>query len=211
LNQTNPYQQRQPTAFISCSLRIEDKSFVDYVEAIVRQMGFCPVGTVGRYDAAPKPIWQQMKDNIKAADCIVLAATPRYLQQDIADKLRTGRGMSEMLHSEIAMAVALDRPVLAFVLEGTDVGSFLPQAVQYITLKSDRSDLMTKWPLIQSYFGNGAAMIEQRWLQENRSGLLKLALGGLAVFGGITLLDRLGSGGDEDDSFDEDTDDEEDT
>lgn len=211
MNQTNPYQQRQPTAFISCSLRIEDKSFVDYVEAIVRQMGFCPVGTVGRYDAAPKPIWQQMKDNIKAADCIVLAATPRYLQQDIADKLRTGRGMSEMLHSEIAMAVALERPVLAFVLEGTDVGSFLPQAVQYITLKSDRSDLMTKWPLMQAYFGNGAAMIEKRWLQENRTGLLKIALGGLAVFGGITLLDRLGSGGDEDDSFDEDTDDEEDT
>jgi hypothetical protein len=211
LNQPNPYQQRQPTAFVSCSLRTEDKGFVDYVEAIVRQMGFCPIGTVGRYDAAPKPIWQQMKDNIKSADCIVLAATPRYLQQDIADKLRTGRGMSEMLHTEIAMAVALDRPVLAFVLEGTDVGSFLPQAVQYITLKSDRSDLITKWPLMQAYFGNGAAMIEKRWLQENRSGLLKLALGSLAVFGGITLLDRLGSGGDEEDSFDEDTNDEEDT
>lgn len=175
-------------------------------------MGFLPVGTVGRYDAAPKPIWQQMKDNIKSADCIVLAATPRYLQRDIADKLRTGRGMSEMLHTEIAMAVALDRPALAFVLEGTDVGGFLPQAVQYITLKSDRSDLMTKWPLIQAYFGNGAAMIEKRWLQENRSGLFKLALGGLAVFGGITLLDRLGSSGEEDDSYDEEeyTDDDED-
>ncbi len=38
------------------------------------------------------------------------------------------------------MAVAMDRPVLAFVSEGTDVGAFLPQTVQYITLKVDGSD-----------------------------------------------------------------------
>jgi hypothetical protein len=209
LNQPNQYQQRQPTAFISCSLRSEDKPFVDYVESIVRQMGFLPVGTIGRYDAAPKPIWQQMKDNIQSADCIVLAATPRYLQQDIADKLRTGRGMSEMLHTEIAMAVAMDRPVLAFVLEGTDVGSFLPQTVQYITLKSDSSDLMSKWPLIQAYFGNAAAMIESRRQKENRSGLLKIAVSGLAVVGGLALLDRLGGTPEDeyqytDDEFDND-------
>lgn len=206
MTQTNPLpQQRQCTAFISCSLRSEDKPFVDYIESIVRQMGFLPMGTVGRYDAAPKPIWQQMKDNIQSADCIVLAATPRYLQQDIDDKMRTGKGMSEMLHSEIAMAVAMDRPVLAFVLEGTDVGSFLPQAVQYITLKRDRSDLMIKWPLIRAYFGNGAAMIQKRWLQESRSGLFKFAVGGLAVLGGISLL---ALANDSSNDIDEDNDDE---
>ncbi len=203
MNQPNAYQQRQRTAFISCSLRLEDKSFVDYVERIVVRMGFVPVGTIGRYDAAPKPIWQQMKENIQTADCIVLAATPRYLQQDLSDKLRTGRAMSEMLHTEVAMAVAMDRPVLAFVLEGTDVGSFLPQAVQYITLKRDRSDLLVKWRLIQAYFVNAAAMIQQRQLRENRSGLLKLAVGSLAVFGGITLLNRLGND-DEDNDLDDD-------
>lgn len=159
-------------------------------------MGFVPVGTVGRYAAAPKPIWQQMKENIQTADCIVLAATPRYLQQDLSDKVRTGRAMSEMLHTEVAMAVAMDRPVLAFVLEGTEVGSFLPQAVQYITLKADHSDLLLKWTLIQAYFANAAAMIQKRWLNENRTGLLKLAVGSLAVFGGITLLSRLGNADD---------------
>jgi hypothetical protein len=167
-------------------------------------MGFVPVGTIGRYDAAPKPIWQQMKENIQTADCIVLAATPRYLQQDLSDKLRTGRAMSEMLHTEVAMAVAMDRPVLAFVLEGTDVGSFLPQAVQYITLKRDRSDLLVKWHLIQAYFVNAAAMIQQRQLRENQSGLLKLAVGSLAVFGGITLLNRLGNDDENNDLDDDD-------
>jgi hypothetical protein len=204
LNQPNTLQQRPPTAFISCSLRLEDKSFVDYVERIVVRMGFVPVGTIGRYDAAPKPIWQQMKENIQTADCIVLAATPRYLQQDLSDKLRTGRAMSEMLHTEVAMAVAMDRPVLAFVLEGTDVGSFLPQAVQYITLKRDRSDLLVKWHLIQAYFVNAAAMIQQRQLRENQSGLLKLAVGSLAVFGGITLLNRLGNDDENNDLDDDD-------
>lgn len=195
-------QQRQPTAFISCSLRSEDKTFVDYIESIVKHLGFLPVGTVGRYSAAPKPIWEQMKENIKSADCIVLAATPRYLQQDISDKMKTGRGMSEliqkramseMLHTEVAMAVAMDRPVLAFVLEGTDVGNFLPQAVQYIVLKGDRTDLMGKWTLIQSCFGNAVAMIQKRWAQEDRSGLIKIAVGGLAAIGGVALLNWLGS------------------
>jgi hypothetical protein len=215
MSQVNPYQQRRPTAFISCSLRTEDKPFVDYIEAIVRQMGFIPVGTVGRYNAAPKPIWEQMKDNIKSADCIVLAATPRYLQQDINDKIRTGQGMlemiqkkamSEMLHTEVAMAVAMDRPVLAFVLEGTEVGSFLLQTVQYIVLKADRSDFFTKWPLIQVYFGNAAVMIEQRWAQESRNGLLKVAVGGLAAIGGVALLSWLGSDTnveDEEDDYEE--------
>jgi hypothetical protein len=219
MHQTTQYQQRRPTAFISCSLRAEDKPFVDYVEAIIRQMGFTPVGTVGRYDAAPKPIWEQMRDNIKSADCIVLAATPRYLQQDINDKARTGRGMleliqkkamSEMLHTEVAMAVAMDRPVLAFVLEGTEVGNFLPQAVQYIVLKGDRSDFFAKWPLIKAYFANAAVMIEKRWSQESRAGLLKVAVGGLAAIGGAALLSWLGSDADEEDAeySDEDDDDE---
>lgn len=210
---SNP-QQRQPTAFISCSLRSEDKPFVDYVESIVRHLGFLPVGTIGRYSAAPKPIWEQMKENIKSADCIVLAATPRYLQQDINDKIKTGRGMSEliqkramseMLHTEVAMAVAMDRPVLAFVSEGTDVGNFLPQAVQYIVLKEDRSDLLAKWNQVQSYFANAAAMIEKRWAQESRSGLIKIAVGGLAAVGSIALLGWLGGDAvDEDEDYSDD-------
>jgi hypothetical protein len=211
MSQVSPYQARKATAFISCSLRSEDKPFVDYIEAIVRQMGFVPFGTIGRHDASPKPIWEQMKDNIKSADCIVLAATPRYLQQDISDKLRTGRAMSEQLHTEVGMAVAADRPVLAFVLEGTDVGNFLPQAVQHIVLKQDQSDFFAKWPVIQAYCYNARLMIEKRWAEDDRNGAIKWIMRGLAVVGGLALLGLAGnsSDGEDDEGADEDYSDEE--
>jgi len=185
-------QQRQPRAFISCSLRQEDKQFVDLVIAITRTFGFQPMGTVGRYSAAPRPIWEQIRDGIQSADCIVLAATPRYIQQDIYDRKRTGKGISEMLHVEVGMAVATGRPILAFVLEGTDVGSFLPQTVQYITLRAnDRVNLQTKWPLIANYFRSALAIIQERWRQENRNDLLKLVGVVLATIGAATIIDSI--------------------
>ena len=183
-------QQRQPRAFISCSLRPEDKPFVDFVEAITRSFGFQPMGTVGKYTAAPMPIWEQMRDGIQSADCIVLAATPRYIQQDIYDRKQTGRGISEMLHVEVGMAVATERPILAFVLEGTDVGSFLPQTVQYIILRpNDKADLQAKWPLIANYFRSALAIIQERWRRENRNDLLKCVGTILATIGAATIID----------------------
>lgn len=182
-------QERRPRAFISCSLRKEDKAFVELVVAIVRRFGFHPTGTVGKYAAAPKPVWQQMRDGIQSADCIVLAATPRYVQQDIQDKKTTKKGISEMLHTEVGMAVAMDRPVLAFVLEGTSVGSFLPQAVQYIELRpDDQEDLQTQWPLIANYFRSALAMIQERWRREKRDDLLKLVGTVLGIIGAATVI-----------------------
>ena len=182
-------QQRQPQAFISCSLRQEDKSFVDLVEAITKRFGFHPMGTVGRYNTAPSPIWEQMRDGIQAADCIVLVATPKYIQQDIYDREKTRKGISEMLHVEVGMAIATGRPILAFVLEGTDVGSFLPQTVQYITLRmNDRDDVKSKWPLIANYFRSAFAIIQERWRQENRNDLLGLGKKILGAIGAATII-----------------------
>ncbi len=185
-------QQRQLHAFISCSLRKEDRSFVDSVEAITRRFGFHPMGTVGRYTAAPRPIWEQMRDEIQAADCIILAATPKYIQQDIYDRRETGRGIPEMLHVEVGMAVATGRPILAFVLEGTNVGSFLPQTVQYITLRlNDRVDLQAKWPLIANYFRSALAIIQERWRQENRNDRLRGVRTILSIIGAATIIDSI--------------------
>ena len=188
-------EKMRPSAFISCSLREEDKPFVNFIEAIVERFGFQPTGTVGKYSAAPKPIWKQILDGIKSADCVVLVATPRYVQQDIHNREKTGKGISEMLHVEVGMAVACKRPVLAFVLEGTDVGSFLPQFVQYITLKSDdRVDLQAKWPIIADYFRSAFTIIQERWRQEKRDDLLKLSALILGIIGAATIVDSIFSG-----------------
>lgn len=126
-------QPAKPRAFISSSLRDEDRPFVDWVERIALEFGFDPIGPVGKNLAAPRPIHLQMKEGIKNTDCMILVATPRYVQQDLQDTTKTGQGISELLHVEVGMASMADRPVLAFVKQGTDVGGFLPQAVQYRT------------------------------------------------------------------------------
>lgn len=182
---------RLPKAFISCSLRTEDALFVQYITSITKQFGFQPMGTVGAYAAAPKPIWEQMRD-IAAADCVVLVATPRYILQDIHDKSVTGKGISEMLHVEVGMAMASKRPVLAFVQEGTNVGAFLPQAVQYITLRlHDRPQLESTWPIISNYFRSALAIIQERWREEQRNDLSRGVGIVLGIIGAATVADWL--------------------
>jgi hypothetical protein len=150
------------------------------------------MGTIGKHEAAPRPIWEQMRDGIKTADCIVLAATPRYLQQDVHDREKTGKGISELLHVEVGMAVMAERPILAFVQEGTNVGAFLPSAVQYIELwPRDRTDLEVKWSMIARYFENALVMIRDRWQREKKDDLVKaigIFLGGI---GALTLIDAI--------------------
>lgn len=187
-----PNQERRPRAFVSCSLRQEDAQFVDMVVAITRRFGFEPMGTVGKFAASPQPIWEQMKAGIQAADCVVLAATPRYLQQDLGDKEKTGKGISEMLHVEVGMAVANNRPILAFALEGTDMGTFLPQTVQFIPLRlNDINDLKSKWPMIGNYFRSAWAIIQNRWQEESKNDWLKLGGLMLGLIGAATVIDSI--------------------
>ena len=55
-------------AFISCSLREEDKDFVNGIEKIVRSFKFEPFGTVGRHSIAPRNVAEHIKENIIKAD-----------------------------------------------------------------------------------------------------------------------------------------------
>ncbi len=190
---------RKPQAFISCSLRAEDNNFVDLVERITSHFGFTPMGTVGRHAAAPRPIWHQMKDNIEKADCLVLAATPRYVQEDVHDRTKTGKGISELLHVEVGMAAAFGRPVLAFVQEGTTVGGFLPAFVQYHVLKTrDYTDLNEKLPVIGRAFMAAREMVEARWKKDRDAAVIDGRIKAFGVIGvgyvGKTVLDWLFTG-----------------
>jgi len=183
--------QPRPRAFISCSLREEDRPFVDYIEWIVMMCGFEPFGTVGRYSAAPIPICQHMDEGIKQADCLVLVATPRYLSQDIHERQKTGRCMSEMLHVEVGMAYVLGKPVIAFVQEGTDVGGFIPQVTQYISLRyDDRQQLESKSHLINDCFYRALSTILESNKKRENADIGKVIGWALAFYGGFTLLDK---------------------
>lgn len=184
--------QRLPTAFVSCSLHEEDKAFVDWMFAVIPRFGFHPTGPVGLKMFAPKPIPSQMVEGIKGSDCLILIATPRYLQEDLHNRAVTGKGISEMLHVEVGMASMADRPVLAFVQKGTDVGGFLPSLVQYIEIDpSDANDIKAKWPAMANYFRSGLVMIQERWVKENRTNLIKGIGMVLGLIGGAAVVDSI--------------------
>jgi hypothetical protein len=66
------------TAFLSCSLRQEDRPFIKYIEKILIAHKIKPIGTVGLFSAAPINTAEHMKKNIPLADFVVIVATSRY-------------------------------------------------------------------------------------------------------------------------------------
>ena len=157
-------QERKALAFISTSLRKEDKPFVDLVEEITLENGLEPYGTVGKYSAAPLPIWDHMMENIPKADCVIMAATPRYFQEDIYDRGEIRQAISEFVYAEGIIATILGKPLLIFCQENVNLGSLLPQRTQYITLKSrEDANQQDKRELIKSYFANTLEKIKENW------------------------------------------------
>lgn len=178
------------TAFVSCSLRHEDKPFVDLIERILLAHQIMPIGTVGLYSAAPENPAQSMRRNIENVDMVVIVATPRYIQRD----LQTGSinyGLSEMVHVETGIAYAFGKPVVLFVQEGTFVGNFLPNVTQYIVLNGMQYDLDNKWGLINSLLNNAHTFIEQIKAQRSRSELGNFFKHALAFVGGAFILDSM--------------------
>jgi hypothetical protein len=75
--------EQKPLAFISTSLLEEDRRFVELIEKLSKENGFEPMGTVGRYSASPISLWDHMIEKIQESDCVIMAATPRYIQTDV--------------------------------------------------------------------------------------------------------------------------------
>ena len=178
------------TAFLSCSLRQEDRPFIEYIERILKSHRIKLIGTVGLFSASPTNTAEHMKKNIPLADFVVIVATPRYLQKD----LKTGKlsyGLSEMVHVETGMAYMADKPVVVFVQEGTDVGSFLPNVTQYIILNGRQEDLQMKWGLINSLIRNAYNIVRQIKEQAANKSFWGALTTGLAIFGGIKLAEAL--------------------
>ena len=177
-------------AFISCSLREEDKSFIDFVEKILKSYKIRPFGTVGRYSASPENPVSLMKKNIPTADLIVICATPRYFQKDLHNG-KISYGLPEMVHVETGMAYMANKPVVVFVKQGTDVGSFIPNITQYITLNGDYEDFKVKKRQIFSLLNNAYRLVKDIENNKDLKRLGKIALWSFAIFGGYEFFQGL--------------------
>jgi hypothetical protein len=176
------------TAFLSCSLRPEDSPFIELVEKILIAHKIKPIGTVGKFSAAPTNTAELMKQNIPNADLVVIAATPRYLQKDIKTE-QINYGLSEMVHVETGMAYMANKPVVVFVQKGTHVGNFLPNITQYITLNGEQEDLNNKWALINSLLINAYDIIRQLRDRAANESFWKALTTGFAIYGGVKLFE----------------------
>lgn len=154
-------------AFVSCSLRAEDKPFVDFIFSILEAFHIKPFGTVGMLSAAPENPIESMKKNIKDADIVVVCATPRYIQKDI-QKGNESNGLSEMIHVETGMALISEKPVVAFVKKGTNVGSAIPNITQYVELTGTEDDFHEKEDRISSLLNNAYKLFRKNYLQKKK-------------------------------------------
>lgn len=174
-------------AFISCSLREEDREFNDQVESLLKQHNIEPFGTVGKYSVSPESIAESMKKNIPLADLVVIIATPRYLQKDLKSDV-ISQGLSEMVHVETGIAYALNKPVVVFVQKDTNIGNFLPGITQYIELDKLESELDKKLYLIQDLLNNALAIIKKMKASQETSAWKNLLLWVFAIIGGLKVL-----------------------
>lgn len=174
-------------AFVSCSLRPEDRHFVDLVANILHYYQIRPFGTVGLYDSSTDNPAQLMKANIEKSDFVVIVATKRYLTKDNYNG-KESNSLSEMIHTEAGMAFAKSKPVVVFVQEGANVGSFIPNITQYITLDGSQQNLVSQANLIMHLINNAYQKSEEIKIQSIWKGLGQIVVGGLAVFGGLSLL-----------------------
>lgn len=185
-----PQQPYAATAFVSCSLRQEDKAFIDFIENILKAYYIQPIGTVGRYSAAAVNTAELMRQNIPVADMVVIVATTRFIQKDIHSG-NASSAISEMLHVESGIAYAFNKPIVVFVQKGTYVGNFLPNITQYITLDGSQKDLDEKYNLIQSLLLSANDISTKNKIKQESLNLQNFVAAGLAVFGGVKLFEAI--------------------
>jgi nucleosome binding factor SPN SPT16 subunit len=177
-------------AFLSCSLRVEDKPFIDLVESILLANNIIPFGTVGKYSASPENPTELMRKNIHSADIAIIVVTPRYNQKDIGTN-KEYFAPSEMIHSEVAMAYMANKPVVVFVKEGTDVGSFISNITQYIVLEGTFEDYLSKQILVKSLLENTSSKLEVIQDNEFANDFRDFIITAFALYGGYSLLKNL--------------------
>ena len=162
-----PKHEYYARAFVSCSLRPEDEPFVDFVCDLLDAYHIKPIGTVGKFFVAPENPIDSMKKNIKDADIVVICATPRYTLKDIYNGNETN-GLSEMIHVETGMALSTEKPIVAFVKEGTNVGSVIPNITQYVVLSGTKKDYKEKENIVSSLLNNAYKLFRDKFIQREK-------------------------------------------
>lgn len=167
-------------AFITRSLRPEDRVIGDEIVTIIKEWGF-NTNTVDFPDrVSDEELRNTIKDEINKSDCLIAIASPRYL-----DALSGVWRTFPYLHAELGIAFGQNYPIL--ILSDNKVAlDGLPSALKEYVVEFNansfdeiRNKISPVMPIFRDYVSN------KKW-NEFLSTLGKIALGaGLLVLGGM--------------------------
>ncbi len=178
-------------AFLSCSIRPQDRYWVDFVrEKVLRPngIGCC---TVGVDVSAPQPPLDTMREWIEKSDCVVAIATARFEARDIQcpqDKLLL---LPYAVDEELLMGWLSGKPLVVFKAEGLSATGILG-AQKTTWIQFDPSDSLSlrrqsTHPLIISMLRNLLRELKQRKRMEITRRVLDWGAKGLALLGAYGL------------------------
>ena len=172
--------------FLSRGLRTEDRVIGDPIAEMIREWGFETV-TVGIEVKVPeKDVPMAVREEIKKSDAAVGIATPRFM-----DALTGLWKVLEWHHDEVGIAFGIDKPLLILKDRRVSLGglpSYLEKSEQVPTLEFDPNNLDEFRMELSATMPGFRDWIETRRKQEFLDTLGKIALGGLAVVGTITII-----------------------
>jgi hypothetical protein len=172
--------------FISRGLSTEDRAIGDPIAEIIREWGFETV-TVGIEVKVPEEqIPEQVRKKIENSDSLIAIATPRYL-----DALSGLWKTLEWLHGEVGIAFGRDKPLLILKDKSVSLNglpSYLSKLKQVPVIDFDPYNLDDVKKSLSRIMPEFREWIETNRKQQFFETLEKIAVGGLAVIGLITII-----------------------
>lgn len=172
--------------FVSRGLQIEDRAIGDPIVELIREWSLYPVTVGVERQVSEKQVPVAVKEEIKRAEAVIAIATPRSL-----DALTGVWRTLEWAHAETAIGFGINKPLLILKDRRVSLGG-LPS---YLTAQNvapliefdyhNLEDLKKSLSVVMPGFRE---WVESQRRQEFFDGLGRLAVGGLAFVGGITVV-----------------------
>lgn len=172
--------------FVSRGLSVDDRAIGDRIVKMISEWGF-EAETVGIEIVVPEEqVPQRVKEEIKRADALIAIATPRHM-----DALREVWITLEWLHNEIGIAFGMDKPLLILKDRRVSLGGlplYLNKIRQLPIIEFDPNNINELKINLSRCMPDFRIWIETRRGQEFLNTLGTIAVGALAVIGGITII-----------------------
>jgi hypothetical protein len=173
-------------AFLSRGLSIEDRAIGDPIAEFVREWALETV-TVGIEVQVPEEqVAVKARAEIAKSDAVIAIATPRFL-----DALTGLWRTFEWYHGECGIAFGIDKPLLILKDKRVVLGglpSYLADTKPIPLLEFDTYNLPELTPKLSAIMPSFREWLETKRRKEYFNILAKVAIGGLAVVGAISIL-----------------------